>query len=156
MNEITFSNAWSALGETWRVLGVVPGWAQGRVFVCPECLAPAVATDVYKGGRGDVPCVECAAGHVVERNGSETGVVLAVVKKVINARSTDPWPTGQNVYVVSDLWLTPADGHICLCRSQCTPQPVGLLCRPNGALRWRPLSDTEIRQAIEKLKRRRA
>ena len=156
LSEITFSNAWNALGETWSVLGIVPGWARGRVFVCPTCLAPAVATDVYKGGRGDVPCVECVAGHIIERNGSEVTAILAIVKQVINARATSPWPTGQNIYVTSDLWLTSADGHILLAKSQHSPQPVGLLCKPNGVLRWRPLPDTEIRQAIEKLKRRRA
>ena len=84
LSEITFSNAWNALGETWSVLGIVPGWARGRVFVCPTCLAPAVATDVYKGGRGDVPCVECVAGHIIERNGSEVTAILAIVKQVIN------------------------------------------------------------------------
>lgn len=151
MNEITFSNAWDGLGQTWSVLGIVPGWAQRRIFACPECAAPAVMTEVYTGGRGNVQCFECATGHIVERNGTEVAAILALVKKVINAYATSPWPTSQNIYVTADLWLRPMDGQIYLHRTQYSPQPVGLLCRPNGEYRWRPLSDTEIRQAIEKL-----
>ncbi|MBN1887234.1 MAG: hypothetical protein JW850_04570 [Thermoflexales bacterium] len=152
MNEITFSNAWDTLGGAWSVTGIVPGWAHGRVFACPVCWGPAVATDVYIGGRGDVPVVECVGGHVLERDGTTPAVVMAIVKHVILANTTRPWPTGQNVYVTSGMWLAPLDGRICLHRSQHQPREVGLLSRLSGGNPcWRPLPDTVIRQAVMNL-----
>lgn len=149
---VTFSNAWDTLGKSWVVLGIVPGWARGRVFACPQCAAPAIATDVYVGGRGDVPTIECAAGHTVERNGTPAEMILASVKQVLQAQARTPWPTGQNIYVTSELWLTPTEDRLCLCKSQHRPQPVAVLLDSNGDWRWSALPDDDIRQGIAKLK----
>lgn len=154
MSTITFTNAWQVLGQLWTVVGVVPAWAQGRIFVCPNCASPAVATDIYQGGRGDVSCIECAAGHVIERTGVEMEAVSSIIKRTIQAQASTPWPTGQNVYVTSDLWLTPEDGNIVLCRTRCKPRPVGLLSR-NGGWHWAALPDADIQRAVGQLVRAR-
>lgn len=70
--DIDHFNAWSKLGETWHIVGIVPGWAEEQVYICPGCGGPAVATEVYIGGRGDVPRLECANGHITDREGITT------------------------------------------------------------------------------------
>jgi len=148
MDGVTFSNAWDQLGRAWYVSGNVPNWAQGRVYVCPVCLGPAVATDVYVGGRGDLPRLECPDGHMVERDEMAPEVIVAHIAGLVQA--TRAWPTGQSVWLSPDLWLTAEDGTICLCRTQRKPRMVGVCA--DGERPWRPLPAREIRQAIAQLK----